>query len=1174
MAYFISPARLARYFYHDCERFLRYDASPKGEPGVPRRDRSRSPVTRSLLEAGFAWEEEVLRHLGRRALVPPGGGAPRDRAWSVQDTLDKLPKLRTGQALYQGQLPIPPSFYQRYGLDPKLLCFPDCKPDLVLKTEQGQLRVIDVKASDELKSSHRIQVGLYVLILREHFPETIDLQTGGIWLSQQSSPTDFELRHTLPVLETFLRDRLTSIFRAELEEIPWHVLYRCEWCDYFEHCRKEAQETSSVSLLPYLSHGARAFLREEGVNRLSELADYLKRSPERIDLCGSLRGRAHRLGHQVRALLGQELQEHGGASLALPSGESQRIFLTLQKEPVSGAIYAAALLRFPRWEWAHREGWQLCARSFEETQDVRRGLVSELHRRLAEVDAHNRAHSEWKEQLTLQCYVFDAHERDLLEDLLFEALEDPESSEQALQLLFHFQSEELARWDEHPRTEIPYPVVALTEAIRDLVAVPQPLTLTLEETLEWLKTWEGYSYQTPPYLRFELSNALRQDAVLKTWSGEKDHSGFVQDTLRRRLEACAVLLDGLRRRLRHRLFAWPPRFQFVDSEPFEHPELSRLAFVVRYECFLGALKTRRRRSAPRAEREQQSLSIPLQCLDDRRWKVLSTVDSSAVTTSVMPDRLLVPEGEEGEKAQMAYDDFRNRATYYAPGKTPVRLAKLLDFTARPEDGTIKELELKVISASIQPELAPGERAVLHPRFQDSNTDKILACLRELDTEPKSHFLRLLRGELQGKLPTLPCARGLALTPSQSQALEHLRRHRLTLIWGPPGTGKTYFLATALKGLLQANPGLRVGVTAFTNAAIDNLVRKLPDARRIVYEPVEPHQVTHSEATSLPGVVGGTVYGLQKAGREVDLMIVDEGSQLKLGEAALALRWLSPQGRLVVAGDHLQLPPIIQGRYPEENRLHDSVFAYLQERHPACQLTENWRMNDTLCAFPAEALYGSDYRPVDGRARLKLKGKSSDALCEWLLDPEFPLALCVLENVRATVENRVEAELVARLAADLRRRGPWRDDAVFWRQGLFIVSPHHLQIRAIRQALARLREWEASAFVDTVDKMQGQESAAVLVSYGVSDPETALGEADFLYSLNRLNVAITRAREKCVVFLPRPLLEPSFDLLSNQRAAEGLGFMHALLEFCRAGESRREALEDGATLAMYRTRVGT
>jgi DNA replication ATP-dependent helicase Dna2 len=67
----------------------------------------------------------------------------------------------------------------------------------------------------------------------------------------------------------------------------------------------------------------------------------------------------------------------------------------------------------------------------------------------------------------------------------------------------------------------------------------------------------------------------------------------------------------------------------------------------------------------------------------------------------------------------------------------------------------------------------------------------------------------------------------------------------------------------------------------------------------------------------------------------------------------------------------------------------------------------------------------------------------------------------------------------------------------------------------------------------------------------------MNEADFIYSLNRLNVAITRAKSKCVVFLPRPLLEPPLEILHNKKAAEGLNHMLNLVEFCRENGEERE-----------------
>jgi superfamily I DNA and/or RNA helicase len=358
----------------------------------------------------------------------------------------------------------------------------------------------------------------------------------------------------------------------------------------------------------------------------------------------------------------------------------------------------------------------------------------------------------------------------------------------------------------------------------------------------------------------------------------------------------------------------------------------------------------------------------------------------------------------------------------------------------------------------------------------------------------------------------------------------------------------------------------------------------------------------------PVVLGGTVYSIRKA-REAglqsfDLLIVDEASQVKFGEFALTIPSLaSERGRLVLAGDDLQLPPLINGQYPEREDglpgLQDSVFAYLRARddaqHPyTWQLLENWRMNTTLCQFPATTLYGSQYQPATdavANRRLHLAPQEGDAspmpeLLTWLLEPNYPLVVAILDGVQAATENRLEAEIVAYVTCALRlrlyqengRRYPdsHMGDSQFWRQGLGIVSPHHVQIRAIQQALHRLRPWESTPFVDTVDKMQGQQSQAVIVSYGVSDTETALQEAEFIYRLNRLNVAITRAQAKCMVFLPRPLLEPSLELLRHDKAATGLGFMHALIDYCAQGEERAFSLtpfQHGAGARLRVLRVG-
>jgi len=322
--------------------------------------------------------------------------------------------------------------------------------------------------------------------------------------------------------------------------------------------------------------------------------------------------------------------------------------------------------------------------------------------------------------------------------------------------------------------------------------------------------------------------------------------------------------------------------------------------------------------------------------------------------------------------------------------------------------------------------------------------------------------------------------------------------------------------------------------------------------------------------------------------------------MKFGELSLGMIPLSSKGHLMLAGDDLQLPPIINGQYPDPEDglpgLHDSVFAYLRARdgNYTFQLQENWRMNETLSLFPAKRLYGEDYKPVNdavGNQRLDLKPlKNRDMESDffhWITHPDYPLVIGILEDVQATVQNPAEARLVAELSFLLRKTlmndGTLYPDSVkgdkeFWRKGLFIVSPHHAQIRLIRKELALLKKWQSPPFVDTVDKMQGQQCRSVIVSYGVSDTETAFSEAEFIYSLNRLNVSVTRAQSKCMVFLPRPLIEPSFDVLQNEKAAKGLAHMHALKAFCEEyGESENFSLnfpDNPCNITVIRAGVGT
>jgi DNA replication ATP-dependent helicase Dna2 len=166
----LSPSRIARFYFHECERFLRYAATPsaaRAADGVPRPPIDTRPVTRAILESGYAWEEEVVRDLLRgRVHVGPADAstALSDRVIDVRRAREILTTVGPGEVLYQPELEVPSTFYERYGHDADVIRWSNCRPDLIetVEADDGtvELRVIDVKASPGVKLSHRIQATL------------------------------------------------------------------------------------------------------------------------------------------------------------------------------------------------------------------------------------------------------------------------------------------------------------------------------------------------------------------------------------------------------------------------------------------------------------------------------------------------------------------------------------------------------------------------------------------------------------------------------------------------------------------------------------------------------------------------------------------------------------------------------------------------------------------------------------------------------------------------------------------------------------------------------------------------------------------------------------------------------------------------------------------------------
>jgi DNA replication ATP-dependent helicase Dna2 len=406
---------------------------------------------------------------------------------------------------------------------------------------------------------------------------------------------------------------------------------------------------------------------------------------------------------------------------------------------------------------------------------------------------------------------------------------------------------------------------------------------------------------------------------------------------------------------------------------------------------------------------------------------------------------------------------------------------------------------------------------------DTTTPRLAAAVRDAFRSRPAVGALLLGQTEGGEAPrgTLPGG----LDPSQARAAREALSGRLTLIHGPPGTGKTKVVASVVD--ILAARGRAVLVTAFTHRAIDNVLhaliaanpeagvlklgRRSPDLNPAI-PCAPPNRLGFSRRVS---VVGATVYALARLPRErtFDAVVIDEAGQLPLAHAAVALA--RSREACILAGDHRQLPPVLSATHTDA-AASSSVFARLVSLYPGRTflLDTSYRLPPGLCSFPSGAFYEgmltSHHATDPGLGPLPPALHHPELQPLW--DVAGPLRAVWVDHRGYGGFSPPEAEAVARLVTALVR------DRGILPEEIAVVAPHRAQVREITDRLWRRLgpDTAASIVVDTVERMQGQERDVIVLSLTVSDPWFMADEIDFILSPNRLNVSITRARRLLVV----------------------------------------------------------
>lgn len=403
-----------------------------------------------------------------------------------------------------------------------------------------------------------------------------------------------------------------------------------------------------------------------------------------------------------------------------------------------------------------------------------------------------------------------------------------------------------------------------------------------------------------------------------------------------------------------------------------------------------------------------------------------------------------------------------------------------------------------------------------------------------------------------------------------------------LVQGPPGAGKTYTSAQAIVALLAA--GKRIGVASNSHKAINNLlgqVQAMASAHGVHCRGMKKSSRDDQKLGGggwIEDVVGGSGSGVQShhqlvagtawlfAREELDQafdhLFIDEAGQVSL---ANVLAMGTSARNVVLVGDQMQLSQPIKGTHPGGSGR--SALDHLLEGHATVPVDQGVflpitrRMHPDLCRFVSDAVYEGRLKAEETTAVQRLE-------IDVALDPDAlaPAGLRFVDVSHAGRTQRApeEAErLAVTYGALLGSR--WIDrHGVRQRIGaddILVVSPYNMQVELLKRTLPE------GARIGTVDKFQGQEAPVVLVSMATSSGDDLPRNIEFLYSRNRMNVAISRARCLAVVYANPRLLEIPCSTIEQMRLVNGLCWARQFAMEQAASAGRAAILERGIVDAI-------
>jgi predicted RecB family nuclease len=1005
--------------------------------------------------------------------------------------------------------------------------------------------VADTKLALSVHPYVILQLGTYSRLLRDvqgRLPDQMHIVLG------DDSIKSFRCSDYSSYLAHITR-RFGGGFDAEAESLPWPVEY-CSLCEWNRHCYLHLRDRDSLSLVAGIRRDHADTLEAHGVFTLTTLG---RSNP--LQTVGDISPLTfERLAHQARLQLEYEktkvhryefleVEERRGFQL-LPKPSPGDMFFDIEADPFADLTYLFGISfldenREPQYRpwWAHDPREERA--QFEAVVDFM------IARRGQQPDAHI-YHYGPADPGTLKRLMgrYGSRENEIDTLLRSEAFVDLLAVvRQGIRISHPSYSLKMVETFYFDRES-----VGVKDAGGAIMAYEEWLEEPTDEKLAEIEQYNKDDCDSSLALRtwlLELRDELQRTSGVKlAWRTSKEPEPTNAEREQERMQGdalSAALLEGLP----DNRLDWSPE------------ELARwtLAHLLHYhrrddKPAWWSYLSRRDMTAEDLMEDRESIGM-----------LEPTGATSVVKKSIGTEFRYPRQGHKLEKGDTVFDPLR------------------LDDRGWPQSvGTIEEVDDESGTLIIKKAggIAPDElpRAITLQSIVNSKV--MIAALRRiaqrvLDEGWEGSRYRVAFDILQRSFPRLtdlepgaPLQRdhvGVDLVKNLARRLDD----SYLFVQGPPGSGKTYVGARVIVDLIRR--GKRVGVSATSHKAIENLlqeVERVAHAEKVKFRGLKK-STTNEQCYQSPlatpfisdttqkvpkgdqkpdptdpalQLVGGTQWLFSHPDHEgqFDVLVIDESGQMSLADA---LAVSTAAKNVILLGDPLQLAQVSQGTHPEGCGA--SVLEHLLgseatiPRQRGIFLEQTWRMHPDVCRFISEVVYAGRLESEEGCLKRLVDAPSLTGT---------GLRIRAIEHAGNSQKSVEEAAWIVGSIAAMLDGGKFTEKDGIARalriDDILVVTPYNAQVGTIRRALTA--RGLSGDHVGTVDKFQGQEAPVVFFSMATSSGEDIPRSLDFLFSRNRLNVAISRAQCLAILVASPRLLDV------NCSTVEQMALVNALCRF--------------------------